>query len=107
MPPADQNPADPAASRNAETSDKNLEETVCRICGLDDGELLWDRHGAPQYVICDCCRIESGLGDTNLPQVRENRGYWVAVGAPWHDPKRKPNKWDVLEQLSHIPPEWR
>ena len=29
---------------------KDLSETVCRVCGRDDGSLLWDRHGVPQYV---------------------------------------------------------
>ncbi|MFF1302288.1 hypothetical protein [Streptomyces sp. NPDC058307] len=82
-------------------------ETTCRVCGRDDGEVLWDQHGVPQYVICDCCGIESGLGDDHLSKVRETRGYWVAQGAPWDVPKNRPTGWDALEQLSAIPAEWR
>ncbi|CAM5564065.1 hypothetical protein [Streptomyces canus] len=87
--------------------EKDLSETVCRVCGRDDGSLLWDRHGVPQYVICDCCGIESGLGDDHLSKVRETRGYWVAQGAPWDVPKNRPAGWDVLDQLSAIPAGWR
>lgn len=82
-------------------------ETACRVCGLDDGEELYDQYGVPQYVICGCCGVESGLGDQDLSQVRENRGYWVARGAPWHWPEDKPAEWDVLAQLSNVPEEWR
>ncbi|WP_328494566.1 hypothetical protein OHS59_18825 [Streptomyces sp. NBC_00414] len=83
-------------------------ETVCRVCGLDDGVTpLWNEYGVPQYVICACCATESGIGDDNLPQVREIRGYWVARGAEWDDPRLKPKDWDLLKQLANIPPEWR
>ncbi|MEU3898765.1 hypothetical protein [Streptomyces sp. NPDC045251] len=53
-------------------------ETACRICGYDDGEAVFDEYGVPQYVICPCCYNESGIGDDNVSQVRELRGYWVA-----------------------------
>ncbi|MFJ9104912.1 hypothetical protein ACIRJM_41365 [Streptomyces sp. NPDC102405] len=29
---------------------KDLSQTVCRVCGRDDGSLLWDRHGVPKYL---------------------------------------------------------
>ncbi|MGI5196348.1 hypothetical protein ACQEVY_22315 [Streptomyces sp. CA-288835] len=82
-------------------------ETACRVCGLDDGEVLWNEFGVPQYVICSCCGMESGIGDDNLPQVREVRGYWVASGAKWDSPRHRPEDWDLLKQLANIPPEWR
>ncbi|MDX3456240.1 hypothetical protein PV396_30600 [Streptomyces sp. ME02-8801-2C] len=90
-----------------EAPGESLEETVCRVCGQDDGTLLRDGYGVPLYVICDCCGIESGLGDDHLSKVRETRGYWVADGARWDVPSRRPENWDLLEQLSHIPAEWR
>lgn len=78
------------------------------MCGLGDGKTaLWDEFGAPQYLICECCGMESGIGDDNLAQVREVRGYWVGNGAKWHEPKFKPEPWDILQQLANIPPEWR
>ncbi|MFI7344922.1 hypothetical protein ACIBSR_01440 [Streptomyces sp. NPDC049936] len=82
-------------------------ETACRICGYDDGDQVFDEYGVPQYVICPCCYSESGIGDDNVSQVREVRGYWVATGAPWHDPSFRPADWDLLEQLANIPPQWR
>jgi len=87
--------------------EKDQSETVCRVCGHDDGSLLWDRHGVPKYVICDSCGIESGLGDDQLSKVRETRGHWLGRGAPWDVPKNRPAGWDVLAQLSAVPPEWR
>jgi hypothetical protein len=90
-----------------EESPKVPAETVCRVCGLDNGDVLWDEYGVPQYLICPCCATESGIGDDNLSQVREIRGYWVARGAEWDDPKLKPKVWDLLKQLANIPPEWR
>jgi hypothetical protein len=88
-------------------SSEDKTETACRICGLDVGEVLFDEYGVPQYVICQCCYGESGIGDDNVSQVREVRGYWVASGAPWHEPEARPADWDVLRQLANIPPQWR
>ncbi|GGZ30349.1 hypothetical protein [Streptomyces nitrosporeus] len=82
-------------------------ETACRICGHDDGVPVFDAYGVPQYVICPCCYNESGIGDDNVSQVRELRGYWVANGAQWHEPKLRPADWDLLKQVANIPPDWR
>lgn len=90
-----------------EESPKVPAETTCRVCGLDVGDALWNEYGVPQYLICACCATESGIGDDNLSQVREIRGYWVARGAKWDDPRLKPKDWDLLKQLANIPPEWR
>ncbi|ALM36766.1 hypothetical protein P405_15815 [Streptomyces sp. FR-008] len=85
---------------------ENTVETACRICGLDDGESLYE-DGFPRYVICECCYNESGIGDDTVTQVRELRGYWVGHGAQWHKPQSRPADWDLLSQLANIPPEWR
>ncbi len=82
-------------------------ETACRICGLDDAAALFDEYGVPQYVICECCGNESGIGDDTVTQVRELRGFWVGHGAQWDRPKYKPENWDLLKQLANVPPEWR
>lgn len=37
---------------------ENTVDTVCRICGLDYGESLYE-DGFPRYVICECCYNES------------------------------------------------
>jgi len=44
---------------------------------------------------CPVCAMESGVGDDNLPQVREIRGYWVACGAKWDKPGSRPKDWDL------------
>ncbi|MFI1176832.1 hypothetical protein [Streptomyces melanogenes] len=90
------------------TEDKeDKTETACRICGFDADWPVFDAYGVPQYVICPCCYNESGIGDDTVSQVRELRGYWVASGAQWHEPKLRPSDWDLLKQLANIPPQWR
>ncbi|KND26030.1 hypothetical protein [Streptomyces acidiscabies] len=84
----------------------SAEETTCRVCGQNDGTVLWS-NGTPHYVICDCCGTESGIGDDNLSQARELRGFWVANGAPWDVPRNRPEDWNLLDQMKNLPPEWR
>ncbi len=55
-------------------------ETVCRICGYDDGDVLYDEYGCATFVICPCCHSESGIEDCKLSGVRESRGLWSQVG---------------------------
>ncbi|MFG2439886.1 hypothetical protein [Streptomyces sp. NPDC048508] len=86
--------------------DGNL-ETVCRICGLDVGDLRFDVHGLPLFVICECCGGESGYEDTTLAAVRHYRESWIADGAPWFDPKARPPDWKLSRHLSNVPPAWR
>ncbi|MFE6888037.1 hypothetical protein [Streptomyces sp. NPDC057694] len=81
-------------------------ESACRICGLDVGEALFE-HGFPNYVICQCCGNESGIGDDNLMQVQELRGYWVGHGAQWDRPRHRPADWDLMAQLANVPLHWR
>ncbi|MEF3118930.1 hypothetical protein [Streptomyces chrestomyceticus] len=81
-------------------------ETICRVCGYDDGEPRWV-NGCANSDICSACASQSGLNDTMLSGVRELRGYWVGQGAPWSYPKDKPEGWDLLKQISNLPPEWR
>ncbi|MEV0281977.1 hypothetical protein AB0I22_37135 [Streptomyces sp. NPDC050610] len=81
-------------------------ETLCRVCGYDDGEPRWV-NGCAYSVICSACASQSGLNDNLLEGVRELRGYWVGQGAPWSCPEDKPEGWDLLKQISDLPPEWR
>ncbi|NEA58978.1 hypothetical protein G3I60_33685 [Streptomyces sp. SID13666] len=82
-------------------------ETSCRICGLTDGKTHIWKDGEPLYIICECCGMESGIGDETLERVREYRGAWVGEGAKWSEPKRKPAAWNIFEQLANIPLRWR
>nr|WP_075002605.1 hypothetical protein [Streptomyces qinglanensis] len=84
-------------------------ETVCRICGFD-GQVVWEG-GWPTECLCPCCGNESDIGDSSVTGVRIYRGYWVANGAPWHDGleerRQRADGWDLLQQMTNIPPQWR
>ncbi|WP_217223033.1 hypothetical protein [Streptomyces anulatus] len=82
------------------------EESACRVCGHDDGDLFWEG-GWPTALICVCCGNESDVSDASLMGVRNYRGYWTGNGAAWHSPSFKPPDWAILEQLARIPAEWR
>lgn len=80
--------------------------TVCRICGLDVGDVRFDAYGLPLFVICDCCGCEAGYEDCTLAAVRQHRESWVTAGSPWSEPKGRPADWDLGRQLSNVPSEW-
>lgn len=89
---------------------KDPEKTIypCRICGLDQGEDMWN---PPQYgLICGCCFTEFNLEDDTLLQVRSMRKFWLTSGAKWCDKETKPANWNSIEdltnQLKNIPHEW-
>lgn len=82
-------------------------ETVCRICGYDDGTVLYDGYGCALFVTCPCCHSEAGIEDCGLSGAREARRLWLAGGAKWHSPECRPADWDVQRQLANLPPSWR
>ncbi|WP_234010486.1 hypothetical protein [Streptomyces sp. SPB074] len=93
-------------------------ETLCRVCGNETGDEehpSWDRYGAPRYLICDCCGIESGLGDDAVAgtwegtvNLHSRRGTWVtARGAAWEDPGGRPPGWDLVEWMPRVPAGYR
>lgn len=73
---------------------------VCRVCGLQQAEPPWGRDGrSPTFDICDCCGTEFGYEDVTPAAARTARGRWLAGGARWWVPARKPVGWDVAKQL--------
>ncbi|MFD3442942.1 hypothetical protein ACFWU3_36275 [Streptomyces sp. NPDC058685] len=82
-------------------------ETVCRICGLDVGEVRFDEHGLALFVICGCCGTESGVGDDTVAQARLLRDRWLDAQAVWFDPGTRPAEWELQGQLHKIPSRWR
>ncbi|MFE0421646.1 hypothetical protein [Streptomyces sp. NPDC058953] len=106
-PAAPATPAGPAVLAAPATPEEDRTETACRICGYDDGDEVFDSGGMPNYVICPCCYNESGIGDDNLGQIRELRGYWVGRGMGWKMPEFRPEGWDVFRQIANIPERWR
>jgi hypothetical protein len=82
-------------------------ETVCRVCGFDDGDVRWGP-GAPEYVICPACWGESGVDDLTVAAARAYRSRWLAAGAPWRDAQEGPPEgWVPQRELERVPPLWR
>jgi hypothetical protein len=56
--------------------------------------------------VCPCCGFEFGFDDdpgTAEPiSIDEYRTGWLASGPEWFDRQRKPDGWDLNEQLSRI-----
>ncbi len=82
-------------------------ESICRVCGLDEGEDRWTGPDGAQYVICSCCGAESGVDDLSQDWVRRYRAKWVNEGAAWFSPKERPVDWKLDRQMSRIPAAWR
>lgn len=82
-------------------------ETLCRVCGFDDGDVRWTGPDGAQYVICSCCGAESGVDDVLLTWVRRDRLRWIRSGRPWWSGEGPPEQWNPDAQLSLVPPAWR
>ncbi len=82
-------------------------ETVCRVCGFDEGDERWTGPDGAQYVICPCCGAESGVEDVLLRWVRRHRLRWIRAGHSWWSRQEPPAGWDPDEQLAQVPPAWR
>jgi len=84
----------------------NLESHICRVCGYNAGESLWE-NGDPNWIICDCCGAESGYHDFTKDSASSNRMKWINDGCNWFSPEKKPANWDLQQQLSNIPAQWK
>jgi hypothetical protein len=91
-------------------NDGNKSETICRICGYDDGSIRWELENDklyPSYFICECCESEAGYYDCIISAIRSKRESWFNNGAQWRYPKSKPADWDLEKQLAKIPEEYK
>jgi hypothetical protein len=84
----------------------NNESHICRVCGYNCGEPLWDEDN-PNWIICDCCGSESGYEDFTLDSIFLARKNWISNEYRWFDIKRKPTNWDFRQQLINIPDRWK
>jgi hypothetical protein len=85
-----------------------MPNNYCRVCGLWSLYPRWgDDDKSPDYSICECCGVESGLEDDYLEGIREYRQAWLDTGAKWFLPKLKPQNWDLEEQMKNIPERFR
>lgn len=82
---------------------RNSDAHRCRVCGL----LLEDPWGVdgrtPLYEHCPCCGVEFGYQDATPQGARKFREAWLASGANWDEPSKRPPRWDAIEQLMHLP----
>ena len=82
-------------------------ENKCRVCGLDQGELIWGTDGhSPTHDICPCCGVEFGYEDCTTDGIAEHRKQWLASGAEWSSKKERPSNWNLGAQLKLIPPKF-
>jgi len=77
---------------------------VCHVCGyayLDESP--YDSFGNPSYIICACCGFEFGFDDKSKGKsFGEYRREWIDNGAKWFNPAKKPDDWNLNEQLKNI-----
>jgi len=80
----------------------------CRVCGLELDEPPWGLDGkTPLFEHCSCCGVEFGYQDATPAGARKFREAWVASGAVWDEPARKPAVWSVEVQLAKLPEGFR
>jgi hypothetical protein len=80
----------------------------CRVCGYRNPDQPWGADGrSPTYFFCLCCGVELGYEDSSPAGIRGYRERWVASGAPWYRPERRPPGWILSEQLRHVPAEYQ
>lgn len=83
-------------------------ESICRVCGYNDGDHRFNGLGHPEYVICPCCGSESGVDDSDLDQVRRTRAKWVEAGCSWWSPNdEEPTAWKPGLWRDRVPERWR
>ncbi len=80
----------------------------CRVCGLDLPDPPWGVDGrTPTFEYCVCCGVEIGYQDSTPIGARRFREAWLAAGAKWDEPDQEPEGWNLEEQLSFVPPDFR
>ena len=77
---------------------------LCPVCGYDGlTEPPYDREGNPSYEICSCCGFEFGYDDQSQGDTFSvYRKKWLAEGAKWFSPEKKPENWSLKAQLRRI-----
>lgn len=75
----------------------------CTICGLPLGFAPWGKdNNSPTYDICPCCGVEWGNEDYTSESRTEYRNKWLADGAKWFEPQKKPVNWNLEQQLKNV-----
>lgn len=81
---------------------------ICRVCGYWDLTEPWGETGKdPTFHFCFCCGVEHGYQDCLPSSTIKFRDRWLASGAIWDNPSRKPADWNLEEQMKNITEEYR
>jgi transcription initiation factor IIE alpha subunit len=77
---------------------------ICPVCGYTGlYEQPYDKNGCASYEICPCCGFEFGYDDNDQGKTfKQYREKWILNGASWFNEKRKPEKWNLKEQLKNL-----
>lgn len=81
-----------------------MTKNICPVCGFDGlEEPPYGDKGMPSYEICPCCGFEFGFDEEIAGSNYESfRSRWIASGALWFMPERKPGHWVLKTQLKNI-----
>ena len=82
----------------------DTEINFCPVCGypLDSFNPWGDDGKTPTFDICPCCGAEWGNEDYTSESRIEYCNKWLADGAKWFEPQKKPVNWNLKEQLKNI-----
>jgi transcription elongation factor Elf1 len=76
---------------------------TCPVCGYAELEdIPWDDEYTPSFTICDCCGVEFGYEDATQEGKLKYRKQWIASGGKWFNPAKKPENWNMNDQLKKI-----
>ncbi len=87
-----------------EVDKRDAGNNFCPVCGYPLGNYNpWGDDGkTPTFDICPCCGVEWGNEDYTTESRTEYRNKWLADGAKWFEPQKKPVNWNLEEQLKDI-----
>ncbi len=83
---------------------------ICRVCGYWDIDEPWGEDGKnPTFFYCPCCGVEHGYQDILPSSTKKFRQKWLENGAKWKwdEKERRPENWNLEEQLKNIPEEYK
>ena len=87
-----------------EVDKRDAGNNFCPVCGYPLGNYNpWGDDGkTPTFDICPCCGVEWGNEDYTTESRTEYHNKWLADGAKWFEPQKKPVNWNLEEQLKDI-----
>lgn len=77
---------------------------VCPVCGYEGlDEPPKSEDDSHSYEICPCCGFEFGFDDESEGHSYQSyRRNWVVEGARWFIEEKRPENWNLKDQLRKI-----